>query len=428
MTVRSIALAVASLLATTSATHAQENSEQLRRVTFDEAVRLVLLRNAAVRIADQEIARSKALVTESRSTWFPVVLGTAGYTRLEDDRTVAGRLSNAADSFTAAVSVNAPIVAVKGWAQTRHAEDQVAVTRASAADVRRELAVATGRAYLAVLASQRQLDVATIAVGVAKAHVDYARARFAGGLGNEIDQARADQELAADQAQVAQARLGLTRAREALGVLISGEEPVDVNGDPSFDLPIAGTDAIAEANSKRADVLLSRQRLAAADAARKDDWTDYAPVLGILGQAFYTSPQVDPIPRWGFQAQLVLTVPIYDGGLRTGQEREREVTQIEAHEDLDATLRQARSEVRAAADEVARAQDSLQSTRGSATAARRALDLTTTGYKAGASTSLEVTDAERTARDADTSVVIAEDALRQAELDLLASTGRFPPK
>jgi outer membrane protein TolC len=49
-----------------------------------------------------------------------------------------------------------------------------------------------------------------------------------------------------------------------------------------------------------------------------------------------------------------------------------------------------------------------------------------TAWRAGATTSLDVVDAERTARDADSAAVIAEDAARQARLDLLAAAGKFP--
>ena len=47
-------------------------------------------------------------------------------------------------------------------------------------------------------------------------------------------------------------------------------------------------------------------------------------------------------------------------------------------------------------------------------------------YQAGATGNLEVIDAERRARDADNAAVVAEDAVRQARLDLLAATGHFP--
>ncbi|MCL2449666.1 MAG: TolC family protein, partial [Polyangiaceae bacterium] len=58
--------------------------------------------------------------------------------------------------------------------------------------------------------------------------------------------------------------------------------------------------------------------------------------------------------------------------------------------------------------------------------ARTALELAEMAYRAGAATNIEVIDAERTARDAETAVAVAEDGARQARLDLLAATGRFP--
>ena len=47
-------------------------------------------------------------------------------------------------------------------------------------------------------------------------------------------------------------------------------------------------------------------------------------------------------------------------------------------------------------------------------------------YRAGASTNLELIDAQRRARDAETLAVIAEDNQRQAAIDLLSASGRFP--
>jgi outer membrane protein TolC len=47
-------------------------------------------------------------------------------------------------------------------------------------------------------------------------------------------------------------------------------------------------------------------------------------------------------------------------------------------------------------------------------------------YRAGASTDIEVIDAERRSRDAETSAVQAEDAARRARLELLVATGQLP--
>ena len=54
------------------------------------------------------------------------------------------------------------------------------------------------------------------------------------------------------------------------------------------------------------------------------------------------------------------------------------------------------------------------------------LRITTAAFEVGATTNIEVIDAQRRSRDADTAVAVAEDAVRQARLDLLTALGRFP--
>jgi outer membrane protein TolC len=73
-----------------------------------------------------------------------------------------------------------------------------------------------------------------------------------------------------------------------------------------------------------------------------------------------------------------------------------------------------------------RADQALGSAREAARLAHKAYDLATLAYRGGASTNIEVLDAARQARDADTAVAQAEDLARQARLDLLVASGRFP--
>ena len=89
-------------------------------------------------------------------------------------------------------------------------------------------------------------------------------------------------------------------------------------------------------------------------------------------------------------------------------------------------LRQARSDVRAAFEAIRRADAGLRSSRDAADLARRALDLATLAYRAGAVTNIEVIDAERQARDAATQAEVAADTSRQARLTMLAATGHLP--
>jgi outer membrane protein TolC len=155
-------------------------------------------------------------------------------------------------------------------------------------------------------------------------------------------------------------------------------------------------------------------------------WAYYAPYLSAVGQPFLQAGQrVLPSP-FGWQASLLLTLPIYDGGQRTGIAHERDADIAEARLQLEGTLRTARSEVRVAFAAMLYADEALARARDAATLARRAYDLAVVAYKAGATSNLEVIDAARQARDADSAAAIASDVARRARLDLLVTSGRFP--
>lgn len=145
-----------------------------------------------------------------------------------------------------------------------------------------------------------------------------------------------------------------------------------------------------------------------------------------MGQPFYQHPSTLTTPETGWQAQLVVSLPIFEGFYRLGQREERDALAAEADALLDGLLRQAHSDVRAAWSNLEHAEAALAQGRRGAESAGKALAIVQDAYRAGATTSLDVVDAERTSRDADSAAVIAEDAVRQARLDLLAAAGRFP--
>jgi outer membrane protein TolC len=75
---------------------------------------------------------------------------------------------------------------------------------------------------------------------------------------------------------------------------------------------------------------------------------------------------------------------------------------------------------------VASAERTLVNARAAAAQSREVVDIIAISVRAGGATNIEVIDAERRARDADTVSAIAEDALRRAQLDLLTALGLFP--
>jgi outer membrane protein TolC len=393
--------------------------------SFEQAVQQALLRNPSAVTAEAEIQRFEAIARQTRSGWLPTLYGSGTYTRLDSDRTLSGRVISAANQLSANLALTVPLVAPQKWAASSRASDQIDLSRSSRADVRRQVALAVGRAYLLVVSQKRVLEVSENALNTARAHFEYSRIRREGGLGNRVDVVRAEQEVATDESIVENARTSLMRAREALGVLVGVQTAVDA-AEPAFATPPPLPQAIGEAQSCRTDVQLLRARLQAAQHSESLSWTDYMPLLAGVFQPFYQNPPSLVLPRTGWQAQLVLTLPLYDGGLRYGQADERAALASQARASLDGALRQATSEVRTAFDAAMRAESSLRAAQRAASLSAQALELAGTAYRSGATSNLEMIDAERRSRDAAIQAAVAEDVVRQARLDLLAASGRFP--
>ena len=404
--------------------HTQLEGDAPPAIALKDAIGTALSRNPTAVVAYAEIRRAQALVEQVRSGALPTLYGTLAYTQLDAARVYGGVVQLPASAFQANALLTVPLVVPKPWAQWSQAKDQVDAARLSAEDTRRLVAVAVARAYLSIVAQKRVIDAAVRARDTDRAHYEYSHQRFAGGVGNRIDEVRANQQLASDEANVQQQYSNLARDREVLGVLVGVGGPLDAD-EPVLRAPNDPHQAMIEAEH-RSDVQAAGAHLHATQHVVDDNWTDYSPYLSGTFLPFYQNPALVTYPTTGWQAQLILTIPFYDGGLRYGQQKERGVARDEAQAQLDATLRQARSDVRTAFEEVKRADASLTAARDAARLAQSGLDLANIAYRAGQSTNIEVIDAERTARDAETAVAVAEDGARQARVDLLAATGRFP--
>jgi len=418
----------------TGASDASVASVASEKVTLAGAVQRALQRNPSVTVAIQEVERADALITQARAGWLPILTGNGLYTRLDHDRVLTTETMGmphttrvaAENQLSGNLQLTVPLLAAPAWTATGRAKSAKRTAEASATDVRRQVAQSTARAFITVVAQHRLVASSETARDTAKAHFDYAHTRLQGGIGHAIDDVRAQQDLATVETQLQANLARLAVAREALGVLVGTDGPVDAVDEVPLPAPPSMSDAVGGAREHRTDVKLLDMRVASAKRAAGDVWAYYMPYLAAVGTPFLQYPASLTQPERGWQAQLVLTLPLYDGGLRTGIGRERDAVLAEARANLEAGLREAQAEIRANFEAMIRADLALASARDAARLARRAMELATLAYKAGATTNLEVIDAARSARDADTAAAQAEDLSRQARLDLLVASGRFP--
>jgi outer membrane protein len=394
------------------------------KVTFKEAVDRALQRNPSVAQATSEILRANALLRQARAALFPTVNGSLQDTVASQIIEFDGSPISPRNSFTATAPVTMPLSAVS-WARRNQAKDNTVTADRALVDARRQIAQSAAQAYLAIILQRRQVDAAVRARDTAKAHYDLAHQQQVAGAGSRLNELRAQQELSADEVTLSNSELAVYQAQEALGVLLAADGSVDASEEPVLDLPPTPDTTDARVG-ERTDVRLAVAREMAAQRVFDDSWKDRLPNFQVQITPTFLHPSTLFSPRWTANTIFSSTLPVFDGGLRTAQKIERQALLQEAQSTVEATRRQAGSEIRSAMEAVKSAERSVVAARAAAEQANEVVNITNIAFRAGASTNIEVIDAQRAARDADTNAATQEDQLRRAKLDLLVATGRFP--
>jgi outer membrane protein TolC len=390
---------------------------------FDAVIRQALEKNPTAARAATNIARAETLLQQSRASILPFVTGSVINTTLDSERGFTGGVIQPQNQTTFGASVGMPVLAASRWAAVNQARDQVAVATATVAEVRQQIAVAAAQAYLAVIAARRQVEVGERAMESSRSHLEYAQKRFEGGAGSRLNQLRAASIVSTEEARVESARLGLRAAQEALGVLVVADGPVNAGAEPVFDQTGAfDENAWREA---RPDLVTQATIRRAAERVVADSWRDWVPDVTASFDPAYVTPSGLFAPSGTWRVSFVTNYSIFDGGQRRLAKQQRSITLQQATLTLTELEIQARSEVRLAQDSVRFRERALEAARRAAEQALEVVKITTTAFEVGATTNLEVIDAQRVARDAETAAAIAEDALRRARLDLLIALGRF---
>ena len=393
-------------------------------VTLEQAVERAIKNNPTVAETAEGILRAEGLLQQARSATMPFFTANIVGIQNSTERRFDDVITSPRTQGTLSAQLGMPVLAASRWAASSQARDQVEIARLLTAEERTNIAVSTAQSYLAIIALKREVEVTQRSLDTSRAHLDYARQRLEAGAGTRLNELRAGQEVSTSEARLETAQLGVRRAQEALGVLIASNGPADAAGDPVFVIP----DVADEAGwmAVRPDLRLFVAQERAADRVWRDSSKDWFPTATATfePQALVPASIFSSDRSWRFVVNF--SQPVFDGGLRRGQKRFREANFNAARFALQGLQIQARSEVRLAQETVRSTQRALERLRSAAQQAAEVLKITTFAFEAGATTNLEVVDAQRQARDADTAAVVAEHAVRRAQLDLLTALGRFP--
>jgi outer membrane protein TolC len=394
------------------------------RITFDEAIRRAIALNPSSAMAAADILRADGLLQQARSDARLHVTGTATSTTLNQGIEFQGTTVTPQTSVLGTLDIRYPLYAPVIWARRVEAADNRNVAILSADEIRRQTAVAAADAYLTIIARRRVIEANIRARDVAQAHFDLAAELEQRGSGSRLNRLRAAQEVSIDTGFIETAQFALYAAQEALGVLLAADGAIDTADVPAFDIP--SDVAVSSALSSRTDLKLFNAQQHAAEQMLADNAKSYLPVFEGIFQPQSTYPRQFFVPSNSWQFLVQMNFLTFDSGFRAGQRVARQAALSTARANVASKVTNISSEVRTARESVASTERVLATERQAAEQANQVVEILNISFRAGASTNIEVIDAQRAARDADTNVAVAEDAVRRARFNLLNALGRFP--
>ncbi len=263
--------------------------------------------------------------------------------------------------------------------------------------------------YFALRALDAEIATVTGTVNLRHEQVQLVRGRFEGGIGNELDIARAETELATTEAEAASLAQRRAELENAIAILV-GSNPsafhlgaTTTNGwNPQPPAIPAGLPA--DLLERRPDVAEAERQLASANARIGVAKAAFFPVLTLTGSGGYVSADVDSLFNWNSHAWSIgpsLSLPIFAGGRNRANYKRSQ----SAFDESVALYRQrvlvAFGEVENSLSGVRHLSDQAAAQERAVTNARRAADLATDRYRSGIVSYLEVVDASRDALQAE---------------------------
>lgn len=366
--------------------------------SWDEAVTLFSRQSPDTRAAAQEVVKAAGRRRAALGALLPQLNGSglASFSLLPpppgDASTAA--LFGAAPYQTIGLIAQLAVIDVRAWNALAAAIDGEDLAKLSNADAQRLLLVNLAQALMSVVAAERLAELSAAGVDDAQSRLELAQKSEKAGAATALDVGRLRQDLALAKAQAVTADETVRQAREALGVALGLDEPVGVA--PSFQLDGLAAQVPAKCRAvadleARPDVRAAKAAVGVARRGVLDVDAQFLPSVAVRmnAQAFIIAGSAFPI--WNIQA--VLTVPIWDGGMRYGALREASAVETQARARSENVARGARVELQRAQ----RAIEVATRSRELAAEALRESELTDTltkkAWDNGAGTSLELVTA-----------------------------------
>jgi len=324
-------------------------------------------------------------------------------------------------------SANYEIFSLRKFADVSRSKADLASAEAGELEQRFRAALETESSYYDVLVNQELTGVTQERVTRARQGLAVARARVTSGAAVQTDSLQLVLELIRAQVEGLRQRNALRTAQLELGRRVGASAPVDaVPADTAAPppLPISLADAVRIGLYQGPLYRTARANENSAEAALRAERGDYLPVLSIGGVHQRYDTQLFPGASNITSVTVSLSFPLWDNG-----QREIELSRARVNRDVSRAIREdleraVRRDVSSAYDTYETATAAVELARVAVTVAQQSYRMQDLRYRSGASTILDLLDAQVSLAEAEAGLVQARYQTRLALAQLEAILGR----
>lgn len=404
-------------------------------LTLQDCITLALANQPSLKAAQQNVIAGRGRETQARSSYFPQLTASTGYS--ENHSSGGAVVESSTKSYTTTLQLNQVIY---DFGKTGNSLDVARWgTRSSEQDRERtvqDVILNVKQAYYALLAAKNLVQAAQKRVEQTESHLLQAEAFFHAGSKPRFDVTRAEVD-------VNNARLSLITAKNdvrirtialnnAMGIDPGRTTEIQESLPPVPEIPLLEK-AQADALKNRPELLKAEADIEAAKARVRVEEAGYFPTLSASGAYNWASgrsefgqftldgvemqvPPGDVGNSWN--AGITLSVPLFQGGVTRGRVSEARANLLALQAQRDAIRQSVLLEVNQSSADVESAKVRIDVMESSLQKARESLALAEGRYQAGIGPSIEVTDAQLAAVQAEIDHI-------QAQYDYQLSTARL---
>jgi outer membrane protein TolC len=417
---------------------------------WKEALGFITSRSTTLATAVQEVVRAEGNARIALAQALPTITGTVSVTGqlITPAPSVATTLPVTVGGQTGSITLPAggsapnpiivgsvtavqPIIAPRAWYGIRTGSMGVTSAKYAVEDQKRTIFTSVASSIITVFTAERTAETNRISLRSALELVDLTQRQFKLGTATRLDVLRAQQNAATARATLVSGDEALRQAREALGLALGFPEAYGVPASLSLNEIESTLRGICAPGplEERADIRKAKNDIAIAKRGITDVWLQFAPtavltstasISNVASSIAVSGPPSDHTGSWSIGG--VLSIPIWDGGVRYGNLKIAKAQAEETRIALEAALRTATIQVAQSLRGVSVADTERTVSESNRDLARDLAKLTMSSYQLGTATNFDLVNTEQVWRAAELDLIVKEFNVIQAKLAAVLAT------